>query len=63
MIERQPSAGRRVLTTDELRAMKPDRKTFRSRPRRPVTVVLDRLSRNFNIALSFACATPSWSVA
>jgi hypothetical protein len=44
---------RRALTTPELRATKPKREEFLARPRRPVTVVLDGVSQNFNIDAIF----------
>ncbi len=40
---------RRALTTAELRATKPTREEFLARPRRPITVVLDGVSQNYNI--------------
>jgi tRNA G18 (ribose-2'-O)-methylase SpoU len=44
---------RRALTTPELRATKPTREKFLLRPRRPITVVLDRVNQNYNIGAIF----------
>jgi tRNA G18 (ribose-2'-O)-methylase SpoU len=44
---------RRSLTTSELRATKPTRDEFLLRPRRPITVVLDGVSQNYNIGAIF----------
>jgi tRNA G18 (ribose-2'-O)-methylase SpoU len=40
---------RRALTTSELRHTKATRDEFLSRPRRPITVVLDGVTQNYNI--------------
>jgi tRNA G18 (ribose-2'-O)-methylase SpoU len=53
MAEKPQSPGRRQLTKAELRAGKLDRRTFRSLPRLPVTVVLDGVRRNYNIGAIF----------
>jgi tRNA G18 (ribose-2'-O)-methylase SpoU len=49
------STGRpgRVLSKAELRQWRPDRDTFMALPRRPITVVLDRVSRNRDIGSIF----------
>ena len=44
---------RRALTTPELRANKLTRDEFLIRPRRPITVVLDGVSQNYNIGAIF----------
>ena len=44
---------RRALTTPELRRDKPTRDEFLSRPRRPITVVLDGVIQNYNIGAIF----------
>ncbi len=43
----------RSLTTDELRAQKPDRHDFASLPRNPFAVVLDNLTSGFNVGSVF----------
>ncbi len=43
---------RRALTTAELRRKKVTRDEFLGRPRRPITVVLDGVSQNYNIVQS-----------
>ena len=51
-----PSSGwdmRRALTTPELRRTKPTRDEFLLRPRRPITVVLDGVTQNYNIGAIF----------
>jgi tRNA(Leu) C34 or U34 (ribose-2'-O)-methylase TrmL len=45
--------GRRALTTPELRTSKSTRDEFRARPRRPIRVVLDGVSQNYNIGAIF----------
>jgi tRNA G18 (ribose-2'-O)-methylase SpoU len=42
-----------VLATDELRRSKPSRTSFTSRPRNPVTVVLDGVTGNYNLGAIF----------
>jgi tRNA G18 (ribose-2'-O)-methylase SpoU len=44
---------RRALTTSELRRTKATRDEFLLRPRRPITVVLDRVTQNYNIGAIF----------
>ncbi len=44
---------RRALTTPELRDTKLSRDRFLARPRRPITVVLDGVSQNYNIGAIF----------
>ena len=44
---------RRALTTPELRNSKPTRDQFLARPRRPITVVLDGVTQNYNIGAIF----------
>jgi tRNA G18 (ribose-2'-O)-methylase SpoU len=44
---------RRALTTTELRRTKPTRDKFLLRPRRPITVVLDGVTQNYNIGAIF----------
>src|SRR5690242_20594102 len=44
---------RRALTTAELRASKLTRDEFLARPRRPITVVLDGVTQNYNIGAIF----------
>ena len=43
----------RALTTPELRRTKPTRDEFLARPRRPITVVLDGVTQNYNIGAIF----------
>lgn len=43
----------RLLTTEELRARKPDRKTFIGLPRNPFSVILDNLTSGFNVGSIF----------
>jgi hypothetical protein len=51
----QPSGTnvRRALTTSELRRTKPSRDEFLTQPRRPITVVLDGVTQNYNIGAIF----------
>ena len=44
---------RRALTTPELRRTKPTRDEFLKQPRRPITVVLDGVTQNYNIGAIF----------
>jgi tRNA G18 (ribose-2'-O)-methylase SpoU len=44
---------RRALTTPELRATKATREQFLLRPRRPISVVLDGVTQNYNIGAIF----------
>jgi tRNA G18 (ribose-2'-O)-methylase SpoU len=44
---------RRALTTSELRRTKPSREEFLTQPRRPITVVLDGVTQNYNIGAIF----------
>ncbi len=44
---------RRALTTRELRRDKIARGEFLTRPRRPITVVLDGVTQNYNIGAIF----------
>jgi tRNA G18 (ribose-2'-O)-methylase SpoU len=44
---------RRALTTPELRHTKSTRDEFLARPRRPITVVLDGVSQNYNLGAIF----------
>jgi tRNA G18 (ribose-2'-O)-methylase SpoU len=44
---------RRPLTTSELRRTKITREEFLARPRRPITVVLDGVTQNYNIGAIF----------
>ncbi|MDR3413463.1 MAG: TrmH family RNA methyltransferase [Formivibrio sp.] len=44
---------RRALTTTELRRTKIARNQFLARPRRPITVVLDGVTQNYNIGAIF----------
>ena len=44
---------RRALTTPELRRTKATRDQFLLRPRRPITVVLDGVTHNYNIGAVF----------
>ncbi len=44
---------RRALTTSELRRTKPTREEFLTQPRRPITVVLDGVTQNYNIGAIF----------
>jgi tRNA G18 (ribose-2'-O)-methylase SpoU len=44
---------RRALTTPELRRNKASREEFLAQPRRPITVVLDRVTQNYNIGAIF----------
>ena len=51
-----PSSGwdmRRALTTSDLRRTKATRDEFLLRPRRPITVVLDGVTQNYNIGVIF----------
>ena len=51
-----PSSGwdmRRALTTSDLRRAKATRDEFLLRPRRPITVVLDGVTQNYNIGAIF----------
>ena len=51
-----PSSGwdmRRALTTSDLRRTKATRDEFLLRPRRPITVVLDGVTQNYNIGAIF----------
>jgi tRNA G18 (ribose-2'-O)-methylase SpoU len=51
-----PSSGwdmRRALTTSDLRRAKATRDEFLLRPRRPITVVLDCVTPNYNIGAIF----------
>ncbi len=43
----------RVLGADELRRSKCGREAFRSKPRHPIKLVLDRVSQNYNIGAIF----------
>ena len=43
----------RALTTPELRRTEPTRDEFVARPRRPITVVLDGVTQNYNIGAIF----------
>ena len=43
----------RALTTPELRRAKPIRDEFLARPRRPITVILDGVTQNYNIGAIF----------
>ena len=43
----------RALTTSELRRNKIARDEFLTRPRRPITVVLDGVTQNYNIGAIF----------
>lgn len=43
----------RVLTTGELRHVKPCRTDFPSQPRNPITLVLDRVHGNYNLGAIF----------
>jgi tRNA G18 (ribose-2'-O)-methylase SpoU len=45
--------GGRVLSTAELRQSKPDRRAFPALPRQPITVLLDRVTGNYNIGAIF----------
>lgn len=45
--------GGRVLATAELRQDKPDRRDFAALPRQPITVLLDRVTGNYNIGAIF----------
>jgi tRNA G18 (ribose-2'-O)-methylase SpoU len=45
--------GGRVLSTAELRRSKRDRRDFATLPRRPITVLLDRVTNNYNIGAIF----------
>jgi tRNA G18 (ribose-2'-O)-methylase SpoU len=44
---------RRALTRQELRRIKSRRDEFLARPRRPITVVLDGVTQNYNIGAIF----------
>ena len=44
---------RRALTTSDLRRAKATRDEFLLRPRRPITVVLDGVTQNYNIGAIF----------
>jgi len=44
---------RRALTTPELRRTEPARDEFLTQPRRPITVVLDGVTQNYNIGAIF----------
>jgi tRNA G18 (ribose-2'-O)-methylase SpoU len=44
---------RRALTTPELHRTKPSRDQFLTQPRRPITVVLDGVTQNYNIGAIF----------
>lgn len=44
---------RRPLTTSELRQTKVGPDEFLARPRRPITVILDGVTRNYNIGAIF----------
>jgi tRNA G18 (ribose-2'-O)-methylase SpoU len=48
--DRQPD---HVLTVDDLRRSKADRRDFPSRPRNPITVVLDGVRGNYNLGAIF----------
>lgn len=48
--------GGRVLSTAELRRTKPDRRDFAALRRRPITVLLDRVTGNYNIGAIFRLA-------
>ena len=45
--------GGRVLSTAELRQSKLERRDFAALPRQPVTVLLDRVTGNYNIGAIF----------
>jgi tRNA G18 (ribose-2'-O)-methylase SpoU len=49
----EPRYPDHVLATDELRRSKPNRAAFTSRPRNPVTVVLDGVTGNYNLGAIF----------
>lgn len=49
MIEKDGTRGDRPLSRVELRGAKPDRAAFAVLPRRPITVVLDRVRQSYNI--------------
>lgn len=53
MIEKDGEKGDRPLSRAELRGAKPDRAAFAALPRRPITVVLDRVRQNYNIGAIF----------
>jgi tRNA G18 (ribose-2'-O)-methylase SpoU len=53
MVEKDGSKGDRPLSRVELRGAKPDRVSFAIVPRRPITVVLDRVRQNYNIGAIF----------
>lgn len=42
-----------VMPTEALRRSKPDRATFATQPRRPITVVLDGVTGNYNLGAFF----------
>ena len=50
---RRVSPKRRALTTAELRGVKLSSDEFLARPRRPITVVLDGVSQNYNAGAIF----------
>jgi tRNA G18 (ribose-2'-O)-methylase SpoU len=50
---------RRALTTSELRRSKATREEFLTQPRRPITVVLDGVTQNYNIGAIFPSAMHS----
>lgn len=53
MIEKDGARRDRPLSRAELREAKPDRVAFAAAPRRPITVVLDRVRQNYNIGAIF----------
>lgn len=53
MVEKDGAKGDRPLSRAELREVKPDRAAFAALPRRPITVVLDRVRQNYNIGAIF----------
>jgi tRNA G18 (ribose-2'-O)-methylase SpoU len=48
-----PQHPNQVLSKAELRQRKPDRDSFMALPRRPITVVLDGVRRNYNLGAIF----------
>jgi tRNA G18 (ribose-2'-O)-methylase SpoU len=54
---------RRALTTPELRRTKPPRDEFLALTRRPITIVLDGVTQNYNIGVIFRLCEPMLGMA
>jgi tRNA (guanosine-2'-O-)-methyltransferase len=54
MVTLAPRAGARAaLTTEQLRRAKLDRTVFAAQPRMPIRLILDRVTRNYNLGALF----------